>query len=231
MTSNRLPGKSLVRIGEHTVLEAVVERVAQSREVGTVVVATSDQPSDEVIAEWCKDYGLLCIRGSLNDPTSRVLTASSRLGVSHFVRISADSPFIDPRLIDHAVRLFRHRDADLVTNTFPRSFPKGQSVEVLAVQALQRATEAGLSKEQREHVTQVFYENPRAFRILNFSTSDVNGGKGTSRDFSSVQLSIDTADDLEVARLMYNQVGDNFSQSRWQDLVPVWQEIIAEQFA
>jgi len=227
MTSGRLPGKSLLSIGRQTLIEAVVERVAQSREIGTVAVATSIEASDDAIEDWCDERDLLCVRGSLEDVACRFLHAGSRLGASHVVRISGDSPFIDPILIDHAVRLSRSHDVDLVTNVFPRTFPKGQSVEVLGTQALRKAAAEGLSNVQREHVTRVFYDNYEDYRVLNFSTTDLDAREEAVHDYSSVQLSIDTEDDLMTARQVSERLGPRLNRCGWRDVVAVWQEVVA----
>ena len=43
----------------------------------------------------------------------------------YFVRVSGDSPLIDPKIIDKAVKISkRHKEYDIVTNVFPERFQK-----------------------------------------------------------------------------------------------------------
>jgi hypothetical protein len=105
-----------------------------------------------------------------------------------FVRVCGDSPLIDPALVDEAIALYHRHDCDLVTNVFPRSFPKGQSVEVIRSAAFLRAMGSTCPCQQREHITQVYYQNPAQFHIVNFS-SDLEA--------AAIQLSVDTWDDYD----------------------------------
>ncbi|QCO19886.1 hypothetical protein D3869_32075 (plasmid) [Azospirillum brasilense] len=64
--------------------------------------------------------------------------------------------------------LYRSADADLVSNVFPRSFPPGQSVEVIRTDTFLTALD-DMSNDVREHVTLHFYRNASRFRIRNFT--------------------------------------------------------------
>ena len=99
-----------------------------------------------------------------------------------FVRISGDSPLIDPKIVDQAIQLYENSESDLVTNILIRSFPKGQSVEVLRSETFLRILPE-FDKYEQEHVTPFYYRHPERFRITAF-TSGVDAG--------SCQLSIDT---------------------------------------
>ena len=85
------------------------------------------------------------------------------------MRINADSPLIDPSIIDEAIKIFktRKKNYDIVTNVFPRSFPKGQSLEIIKTSKLRSYLDK-FNKDQREHVTKYFYKNYKNFVIKNF---------------------------------------------------------------
>lgn len=223
MTSTRLPGKSLMRLTDRTLLGHVMERVEQSRETDCFLVATSNDPSDNHIVEWCGRAGVSCFRGSLANVALRVHEAGKATEASGIVRVSADSPFIDPAIIDHAIRLFRRSEVDLVTNVFPRTFPKGQSVEVIAIEALERVLAEGLTPDQEEHVTKVFYDRPDQFRIASFCAADV--ADTTTSDHSAVQLSIDSEEDWVTATAVADMLGTHLDAASWLDVEGVWRDI------
>jgi spore coat polysaccharide biosynthesis protein SpsF (cytidylyltransferase family) len=108
-----------------------------------------------------------------------------------FVRVNGDSPLLDQRLIDHAVALFRAGDADLVTNVFPRTFPPGQSVEVVRGSVFRKLCPRLDDPQDQEHVTRFFYRHPEEFRIVNFSAA---------KALAPIHLAVDTALDLERVR-------------------------------
>ena len=54
------------------------------------------------------------------------------------MRISADSSFIDPNILEKSFNLFCNGNYDIVTNVFPPTFPKGMSVELMNFQTLEK---------------------------------------------------------------------------------------------
>ena len=186
-SSRRLPGKVLKKAGGKRMLEYTLERLARCAEVSRVVVATSVAPDDDALAEFCERRGTAVFRGDLDDVAARLLAAAEACEAAAFIRINGDSPLIDPAIVDVAAATFSRADADLVTNVFPRSFPKGQSVEVVSCSALRTVMGASPDSEDREHVTRYFYRNPEQFTIRNFAFD---------RDVSALQLSVDSAEDF-----------------------------------
>jgi spore coat polysaccharide biosynthesis protein SpsF len=215
MSSGRLPGKMLLSVGGRILFDRVVERCRQSREISEVIVATSSDPSDNALAERCASQGLKYHRGPLLDVAERFASAVRFARCEAFVRICGDSPFIDPALIDQAVVAYRGFNVDLVTNTFPRTFPKGVSVEVVRAQAffaaLPRMTAAG----EREHVTAVFYRLAGEFRIH---------GIRNDEDLSGENLCVDTAADLERIDAAFKTLGPRASACGWREALAAVRE-------
>lgn len=200
MSSARFPGKVLRDLEGKPVLAHVVSRLRRSRELDGVFVATSTDSEDDPVAAWCVSAEVPCHRGSLDDVAARFAQVVSGEGLDAFVRISGDSPLIDPDLVDDFVRRLRSRRLDVVTNVFPRSFPPGQSVEVVAGDAYARALALMEGPDDREHVTPVLYRRAETFEIENVTLDPPR------RD---VHLAIDDADDLaRCERLLQAGAGD-----------------------
>ena len=65
MGSTRLPGKVLMNLEGKPLLQRIIERVAYSRNVRRVIVATSSLSQDDDIALFCKEViGCSCFRGN-----------------------------------------------------------------------------------------------------------------------------------------------------------------------
>ena len=105
------------------------------------------------------------------------------------VRINGDSPLMDPAVVDRGIGEYNGAGVDLVTNVRPRSFPKGHSVEVVSLAALQDASRQELTADDREHVTRFLYANPDRYRIRNFACE---------RPLGHLQLSVDTPEDFSA---------------------------------
>lgn len=186
MGSRRLPGKVLRPAAGKPMLQYLLETLIRSG-LGEVVVATSDLGADDGIAALAASLGLDCVRGDEQDVAARFSAAIRKHAFRAFARVCGDSPLLDAALLRQGAREFSAGACDLVTNTFPRSFPKGQSVEVLGSEAFLRAQARFEEAEDREHVTRWFYRHPGEVRIRNFSS----GG-----DWGAVQLSVDTPEDF-----------------------------------
>ena len=184
MSSIRFPGKMLHCVHGRPLLEYVLDRVRRSREIDQAIVATSAEASDEPIADYCRQHGIDCFKGSLKDVASRFGEASDAYRLEAFVRVCGDRPLLDPALLDRGVQMFRETEADLVTNCFPRTFPAGQTVEVVRVSTFRQARTRMTSTAHLEHVTAVFYEYAREYRIHNFTNSAGNQ--------SNIDLSVNT---------------------------------------
>ena len=193
MTSRRLPGKVLAEVHGRPMLQYLLERVERCTELDGVVVATSTDPSDDPIESFCVEREVDCFRGPLNDVAERFREAAQRHGLDAFVRLCADSPLLDPALIDQAVATYRSGGADLVTNVIGRSFGPGQSVEVISVAVFAEAIPHMGGADDREHVISYFYDHREDFRIKAIR-SDHDGG--------DVDFAIDTPEDLERFRAL-----------------------------
>jgi spore coat polysaccharide biosynthesis protein SpsF len=185
--STRLPGKVLAEVEGKPLLAYLLDRLERAQSIDAIVVATSDDQSDDAIAAFCAARGVDCHRGALEDVAQRTLDAVDARGFEAFVRVSADSPLLDSSLVDRAVELLTNDDAEVASNIFPRTFPHGQSVEAITADAFRRAVAGMVDAHDREHVTPYFYRHSDEFQISSFTHEP---------DLSSLQLAVDSPDDL-----------------------------------
>lgn len=180
MNSARVPGKVLRPLAGRPLLGHLLDRL--TRLDMPLVLATSAHPSDDAIADFCAAEEVSVHRGALEDVAARFVGAAREHGIDPIVRVSGDSPLLDPELVLRAAALWE--PGTLVTNVRPRSFPTGQSVEAFELAALEAAE---IAPEAREHVTPVLYEQ---LNVRNFSHAP---------NLSHLRLTLDT--DEDAARL------------------------------
>ncbi|WP_170958924.1 NTP transferase domain-containing protein [Magnetospirillum sp. 15-1] len=198
LDSARLPGKALTDLGGRPLLGRVLDRLRLAAGTRPVIVATSDRPVDDPIAAFATADGAPVFRGDCDDVAGRALAAARRFGLERFVRISGDSPFMDPALCRLMVDLAETGDDDVVTNVFPRGWPPGCSVEIIRTAAMERAVAAMTDAHDHEHVTPYFYRHADRFRICNVPPPEA---------LPLVPLTLDTAGDLKVVRAMMSMAG------------------------
>lgn len=217
MTSTRLPGKVLRRFGERTTLEYLIERLRHCEQVDEVIVATSDDPTDDPVAALCERLGVMHHRGPLLDVAGRYIEVVDRFALDAFVRVTGDSPLLDHRLVDRGAALFRSGDWDVVTNVFPSTFPSGQSLEVVAADAFRRARAAMSEPDEIEHVTRYFYKHPDQFRIHNFEAQ---------RDEGHLDVSLDTEDDARLIAAILERMDRPHWEYTSDEIVDLYRAVV-----
>lgn len=207
MSSCRLPGKVLRRTQGRYLLDYMLERVRRTHCLEKIVVATSDQTSDDPVANFCAERGIEWVRGPLEDVAMRFLRVFEAFPAHAYVRLCADSPFCDPEIIERVAALYERVQPDLATNIYPRTFPKGVSVEVLSGEVLKSVYTKFYNPQHFEHVTRYFYEHPDDWEIVNYANPD---------GFDEmVDLSIDTLEQWQQFESVINRLGDAWRTTGW----------------
>lgn len=219
MSSERFPGKVLYEVAGKPLLEYLLERLEHCRHCDMVVVATSMEESDDDIERFCDGRGVNCYRGSLDNVAERFNGAAAEYGFDSFVRICADSPLLDYRLVDRLIKIFAEGEFDLVTNILERTFPKGQSVEVLSRGTFERTIKLMNEPLDHEHVTRYFYDRQDEFRIFNL-LNDI--------DYSWLQLTIDNPDDIAIFSSMLGVMDRPHWEYDLEEILKLWHQAAGE---
>lgn len=195
MSSTRLPGKVLRPILGEPMIARQIERLRRARRIDKLVVATSTDVSDDLLADFIQELGIDVYRGDLKDVLSRYVETLETFGPADIViRLTADCPLTDPVLIDTLIELRAATDADIVSLDVHPSFPQGLDAEIIRSSALRAAgAEAELAYD-REHVTPFIYARPDRFKI---------GSLTQQRDESHVRWTVDTPEDFAFVSRVY----------------------------
>jgi spore coat polysaccharide biosynthesis protein SpsF len=195
-TSSRLPGKVLLPLAGAPMILRQIERVTRAQRIDRLAVATSDQASDDELAQVVASAGVLVHRGPLDDVLARFLGALAAFGpAEHLVRLTADCPLADPAVIDATIAKIVGDGADYGSNTPPRrSFPKGLDVECMRAEALRAAAARAASPEEHEHVTWGLHHHPELYRQAFLSQA---------ADEGEVRWTVDYPDDFAFVTAVY----------------------------
>ena len=196
-SSKRLPNKVLMEINGKKIIQHVIDQVLNIINISNLIVATSNNKDDVKVYNYCKKNSINCIKGSLNDVSKRFIKVLEKYKHDSFIRINGDSPLTDPKIIAKAIRIFNDGNYDIVTNVFPRSYPKGMSVEIIKKKIL-IDNYSKFDSLEKEHVTSHFYKKYKKFNIKNFSLK---------KNYSNINLSIDTRDDFYRIKKIINLLG------------------------
>ncbi len=230
MSSSRLPGTILADIAGQPMLQRVFLRTARAATVTETIFATTTDPSDDPVAEYCDFSGMPFTRGSLYDVLDRYYQAAKQTKADVIVRITADCPVIDPALIDEVVDTLLDSEFDFVCNRLPppwhRTYPIGLDVEACTFKNLSKAWKEAKEPQHREHAMPYFYEGvelTRQSRTLETGTSPRGYNIALlhhTTDFGDYRWTVDTPEDLEFMRQVYNRLGGR-EDFTWKEVLDV----------
>jgi glutamate-1-semialdehyde 2,1-aminomutase len=188
MGSTRLPNKVMRLINGMTMIEILLARLAKSKKIDQIVIATSTDKNNTPLIEHVEKMGYVCIPGSENDVLSRYIIAAKKVHADIIVRITGDCPLIDPALVDKVIEQFTVSSVDYFSNISPPTYPDGLDVEVFSLQALERSQQETQQTFDREHVTP-FLRDSGFFRTAGLTNKE---------NLSSLRWTVDEISDLNV---------------------------------
>ena len=163
MSSTRLPGKVLMPLAGQPVISHVLQRLSCCSSLSELVVATSEDATDDLLVQWCLDNQFKVFRGSLNDVLDRYYKCAVSHHAEAVVRITADCPALDPTLVDEVVQGFWAGTHDMFY--LSGEFPDGLDCGVFSIAALERAWREAKLPSEREHVGPYVVNHPELFRL------------------------------------------------------------------
>lgn len=195
--SRRFPKKIFNKIGNKNILEHVISRIKKVKFKKIIIVATTKKKSDEKVIKCAKKNRCYYFRGSENNVLQRYFLTAKKFKIKNIIRVSADSPFIDPKIIEKAYRIFSSSKYDYVSNIIKPTYPKGMSCEIFNFNCLKIANYAKTSSFEKEHVTPYIIKNTRYFKIKNFSIN---------KKYRNYRFAIDRKQDLLFLRKLFNRI-------------------------
>lgn len=195
MSSTRLHGKVLKELSGQPILYHIIQRIKSVKDIDQVIIATSQKQSDDPIQQFANERCVSCFRGSENDVLGRFFKAAQVFGAGEgdiIIRLTADNPFVDPRVCEELLSYFRENFFNYVTT---EGYPLGVGVEIFSFCALEEAFMNAQKPYEREHVTPFMYRPGQVFGKLK-----------STEDHSDIRLTVDTLEDYRVAQIVYNSL-------------------------
>ncbi|MFT4552878.1 MAG: spore coat polysaccharide biosynthesis protein SpsF [Chlamydiales bacterium] len=188
MMSTRLPGKVLLEIDGRPLIEYSLERLRQAPSICKIVVATTNNPKDEAIVEYCKSHDIDFYRGDEDDVLSRYYEAAKAYQADYIIRTTSDCPLIDPDVIEKIIKAyFDAENADYASNMLKETYPLGMCVEIFSMEILEEAYQKATERYEKEHVTPYIYMHPEKFSLLSVEQDE---------DLSFHRWTVDTVQDF-----------------------------------
>lgn len=195
MGSSRLPGKVMLPMAGRPLVGHIFDRLRATRHIQSIVLATTEDPRNDVLVRFADQEGVLVYRArDEDDITERLHGAAAIAGADAILKVNGDCPLVDPQVMDQLVERFLVGDADYVSNKIRWTWPEGLSAEVIAARALAWCNDNLKDRTSREFIANIIRDDRTLFRV-----ASVEG----DRDLTQYKWSVDTMSDfIEVARIV-----------------------------
>ena len=184
MSSSRLPGKVMMSVPgkQYSIIELIFDRLSNCKNINKIILATSLDESDDVLALKMMKAGYEVVRGSLDDVLSRFISVIDKFNSEHIVRVTADCPLIDPDLIDKLIDFHLKNKNEYSSLALDPTYPDGLDAEIVNSNVIKKLEDQDLSKPDREHVTHYIYTHQDKYKIGSYKDNE---------DYSHVRLTLD----------------------------------------
>ena len=198
--SKRLPDKVLKEILGKPMLWHLLNRLQFAEGLDDVVIATTHKEKDRPILDFAQDFGFQHYAGEEEDLLQRFHGAANQTNADVIVRITADCPLIDPRILDEGIDCYlRQRgEYEFVSIVKPTpTYPHGLDFEIFSFDLLERLFQNIKDPFRREWFTTEVYENASQYRLL-----CMQGAK----DYSDIRLTVDHPEDFHLIQFVFEKL-------------------------
>ena len=201
--STRLPDKSVLPFHEGKgIFQIILENLKTKFPAEQIILATTENPSDDRLVKIAEAEGIRVYRGSEPDVLDRFIQTAKTYGIKTIVRVCADNPFLLPGMIQTLVNESGQDSCDYISFKLEDGTPVirshwGLFAEVVTLDALECVVKMTGLPLYHEHVTNFIYENPGDFKIKLLELPPIFRNK---KDF---RLTLDTPADFELLSDLY----------------------------
>ncbi len=193
MGSTRFPNKVMRTICGTPMIGLLLARLKNSKLVDQIVLATSEDPRNDLLAKYVRDLEFTVFRGSEDDVLDRYYQAAKEAEADFIVRITGDCPLIDPAIVNQVITKLKNDSVEYVSNTLPPTYPDGLDTEVFTFQTLETAWREAKRPQEREHVTPFIRESGK------FSQANLIHDPDNSKE----RWTVDEPEDFEVVQKIF----------------------------
>jgi len=200
MSSIRLPGKVLMKLDKkHTVLDYLINQLKHSKLLGKIIIATTNLEEDNAIVNFAKKNEIEYFRGESDDVLDRYYQCAKNFSSDNILRITSDSPLIDPTVIDDLIINYQKSSCDYASTNLARTYPFGIDAEIFSFNTLEKTWKNAILPSEREHVSPYMKKNSKIFKQFNLRNKI---------KVPLVRLTIDREVDLELFRIVISKITD-----------------------
>jgi len=195
MGSTRLPGKIMKEVCGRPLLWHLLSRLKYSKRIKKIVVAIPTLKQDDIIEKNVRKWGFDVFRGDPNDLLDRYYKAARKFKANTIVRITADCPLIDPKIVDMVLKEYSSGNFDVVKTD--ETFPDGLDAATFSFAAIEKAWKEARLPSEREHVGTYILNHPEMFRIKIITNNE---------DLGYMRWTVDEERDYQFVKAVFERL-------------------------
>jgi spore coat polysaccharide biosynthesis protein SpsF len=194
ITSSRLPGKILKRIGGKTVLEIMHNRLSFSKKINKIIYAIPKNKKNKKLLNFIKLKKYYFFEGSEKNVLKRYYFAAKKFNCQNIMRLTSDCPLIDYRICNKLINIFQKKKIDHIYTG--QTFAEGLDVEILSFKTLEKIYKNARSEIEKEHVTFYIKRNLKKFKSKKIENTN---------NCSKYRFTLDEKEDLVLIKKIVKQ--------------------------
>ena len=200
--NTRLLGKALKKIDSKEVILYLIERLKSCKNIRKVIICTTILPLDDELVKLLTTKKIDFFRGSEKDILNRFLSASNKFQTDFIINVDGDDIYTDPLYVDQMAQHFENTNADYVDMI---GFPFGFRSVGFSKKSLEKICEL---KDTNDTETgyRDYFTTVDIFKISNIHYNYIEFPK-------DLRLSLDYEEDLKLAKIIFNKLGNDFHLS------------------
>ena len=204
--SVRFPKKVLYSISGKPLIINILDRLKKSKLKNTIIVAIPKNKKNIDLEKILKKNKHKVFKGHEENVLKRYYDAAKKYKADIIIRITADCPFVDSKIIDKLIKILIEKKFDYASNTLKLTYPDGLDTEVFTFKALKEAQKKAKSKYDKEHVTPYIKRNKRFKKFnLKYKTNT-----------SNFRLTVDEKRDMELVEFAFKNFGTKIA---WEKVI------------
>ena len=222
MNSSRLPSKVMLELTEGiNVIQHLFNRVKRCKNIDDIIIATTCNPEDTKLYNYCIKNSIKCYRGSENNVLERYYQTAIISNADLIIRCSCDCPLIDPQQLDIFIDKYKNNkfsELKYIGKSNIEGFPDGFDMELFSFDSLREAYMNATSMYDKEHVA------PYIKRELLNNNHDkyiipVDTNNYLNIDLNTLHLSIDTKGDYKLVKNIFENIYHSNNNFTYHDVL------------
>lgn len=194
LKSSRLPLKILKDLNGKTVIERIIERAKEIRDISEIVVCTSPNPQDKPLIEIAKKNNVSYFLGDEEDVLQRLFDVAKSYKLDYFLGITADNPLFSIKYSNLVVDRIKKNGGDFIKI---KNLPFGTATYGMNAKAL--ATVCKIKKIVDTEIWGYLIDRPEIFDIITIEAEE----KLRRPEY---RLTLDYKEDYELIRHLYSNI-------------------------